>query len=443
MRATLIFPVILTCLCAQVAAAVSGSTKDETVTPITYQRPLAPVDTPLDPAFLILNMAREYLTDQANGITENPLSSRSRGTNQLSMDKVINPLSTIIQQEAPRLRFIRDYLRGTPEEHDWSKVNLRNPKVMILGVVATVTVTEDTEMHYKSLPNSAFYSLNHTLGFLQVNGDWKLRIDDLEGVGDISPTPYSRGSIFKTPHDDVSAISPELADPVDPQNIQSPNSIPNGIRVPPNPAERLIDPDPGPTPDPYNGNLAADYALKWARGNNPAYPAYSDDDCTNFASQALFAGGWTEDVAHNWYSHSNGLERTLRGRGQTYFKDVGVAWTKAALLWNYGVSRGRFLKVTGAVNRPDQGGQSYFGPAMRGDLAFADWTPQDSSNYTMRQHTMVVTTVPGNGLDWSAVQISSHSNSEKNLSLRDIVAGAAAIVKTDKLVRIYFARPKP
>ena len=42
----------------------------------------------------------------------------------------------------------------------------------------------------------------------------------------------------------------------------------------------------------FNHITAARYALQWARGTNPDYGRF-DNDCTNFVSQALFAGGWT------------------------------------------------------------------------------------------------------------------------------------------------------
>jgi len=42
----------------------------------------------------------------------------------------------------------------------------------------------------------------------------------------------------------------------------------------------------------YSGTAAAAYAKKWALSTNPAYPRFSND-CTNFVSQAVEAGGWT------------------------------------------------------------------------------------------------------------------------------------------------------
>ncbi|MFD0935409.1 amidase domain-containing protein [Methylobacterium trifolii] len=42
----------------------------------------------------------------------------------------------------------------------------------------------------------------------------------------------------------------------------------------------------------YDRRAAAAYALKYAINYNPNWPAYKSQDCTNFVSQALYAGGW-------------------------------------------------------------------------------------------------------------------------------------------------------
>ncbi len=51
----------------------------------------------------------------------------------------------------------------------------------------------------------------------------------------------------------------------------------------------------------YNRYKARDYALQYAKSPNPAY-AYFTYDCTNFISQALLAGGWTEVGKYAYYS---------------------------------------------------------------------------------------------------------------------------------------------
>ena len=42
---------------------------------------------------------------------------------------------------------------------------------------------------------------------------------------------------------------------------------------------------------PFDREAAAAYARKWATGTNPNYPRF-DNDCTNFVSQVMLAGGW-------------------------------------------------------------------------------------------------------------------------------------------------------
>ena len=55
----------------------------------------------------------------------------------------------------------------------------------------------------------------------------------------------------------------------------------------------------------YNREAACEYARKWAHGRNPAYYDFENlgGDCTNFASQCLFAGvgvmNYTPDVG--WF----------------------------------------------------------------------------------------------------------------------------------------------
>jgi hypothetical protein len=62
-------------------------------------------------------------------------------------------------------------------------------------------------------------------------------------------------------------------------------------------AETAVAPVPSWTPREialqlYSGSAAASYATKWATSINPAYGKLGDDDCTNFVSQAMEAGGW-------------------------------------------------------------------------------------------------------------------------------------------------------
>lgn len=56
---------------------------------------------------------------------------------------------------------------------------------------------------------------------------------------------------------------------------------------------------------PYDRRAAVRYARRWAYGRNPAFYDYENigGDCTNFASQCLYAGGGVMDFTpeYGWY----------------------------------------------------------------------------------------------------------------------------------------------
>ncbi len=75
----------------------------------------------------------------------------------------------------------------------------------------------------------------------------------------------------------------------------------------------------------YDRQAAVDYARRWALGRNPAYYDFErlGGDCTNFASQCLYAGcgvmNWTPDTG--WYYVSAGSR--------------SAAWTGVEFLYRF------------------------------------------------------------------------------------------------------------
>lgn len=76
------------------------------------------------------------------------------------------------------------------------------------------------------------------------------------------------------------------------------------------------------TKHPYNRGLAVAYAHRWAFGRNPAYLNFDGlgGDCTNFASQCLYAGSGTMDnrPTFGWYYYT-ASNRTPSWTGVPYF----------------------------------------------------------------------------------------------------------------------------
>ena len=72
---------------------------------------------------------------------------------------------------------------------------------------------------------------------------------------------------------------------------------------------------------PYNREAAVAYARKWALGRNPAYYDFENlgGDCTNFASQCIYAGAGTMNFTQSfgWYYRSS-YDRTPSWTGVEY-----------------------------------------------------------------------------------------------------------------------------
>lgn len=56
-----------------------------------------------------------------------------------------------------------------------------------------------------------------------------------------------------------------------------------------------------------NRTLAVQYARKWAKSTNPKFPRYGND-CTNFVSQCMLAGGWKMVGDKNFFSRKKNTE---------------------------------------------------------------------------------------------------------------------------------------
>lgn len=89
---------------------------------------------------------------------------------------------------------------------------------------------------------------------------------------------------------------------------------------------------------PYNRNAAVIYARRWALSRNPAYYDFQNigGDCTNFASQCIFAGSGVMNYTPTmgWYYRS--------------INDRAPGWSGVEFLYNFLVrnrSVGPFAKV--------------------------------------------------------------------------------------------------
>jgi hypothetical protein len=143
----------------------------------------------------------------------------------------------------------------------------------------------------------------------------------------------------------------------------------------------------------WNGEKASLYSDKWALARNPTYRSYSND-CTNFVSQCLAAGGKTET--------GSVIDRK---KDEVWF--YGILEGTTAYTWAGAQNLKRHL-----VEHTNSTSESTFDNLRIGDIIFID--PNGGSG---TWHGMVVAAVEANDL-----LMSYHSRDTKRKSFRRITA---------------------
>ncbi|MDZ7577728.1 MAG: amidase domain-containing protein [Candidatus Nanopelagicales bacterium] len=118
-----------------------------------------------------------------------------------------------------------------------------------------------------------------------------------------------------------------------------------------------------------------DYARKWAEGHNPAYGGEWAEDCTNFVSQAVRAGGWSYVGDGGWAQRDEPNMWGFYDAPWYEFKFTTYTWGGAQNFYQFGRFESRRLTWTSHV--------SYL---VGGDILQARWRDD-----TAMSHSMVVT----------------------------------------------------
>lgn len=151
---------------------------------------------------------------------------------------------------------------------------------------------------------------------------------------------------------------------------------------------------------PYDRNAAVAYARKWALDRNPAY--YNFDgiggDCTNFASQSIYAGARTMNFTPvmGWYYRSS-YDRT-------------PSWSGVEYLYNFLVNNksvGPYAHVVSA------------GEAMPGDIV------QLGTSNGHFYHSPVITSVS------STIMVAAHTDDSLNRPLSSYTYDQARFIHID------------
>jgi hypothetical protein len=136
----------------------------------------------------------------------------------------------------------------------------------------------------------------------------------------------------------------------------------------------------------YSGPNAAAYANRWATTDNTAqYPVYSSD-CTNFVSQAVYAGGYpfrnkNQNQVDAWYGYYQAVGNPNIGAVQW---ESSVSWINVVAFHNF-----LLVDYPGGVAEGTAPGSStnYYTPnsVVTGDVLFFDWGQGEGLSHAVIQ----------------------------------------------------------
>lgn len=222
----------------------------------------------------------------------------------------------------------------------------------------------------------------HTFVFTQVGGTWVLTFDDAGGFNDAGPAPDLPGPPPAQVRD-TARVGLET-------RVAASGFAPRTLSISP-PSSRV-----GPSAfGTYNRNAAGDYAYNWAYGRNPAYRDFSGSggDCTNFVSQALRAGGWTDKLG--WYLDWNNWWYNASNQTQS--------WTYVPAMKQFVWTSGRGVAL------------SYLSDMQKGDMMQVDFGANGSWD-----HAAIVDSRYSSNL--GDIYISYHTTDTRHRSISDFLA---------------------
>lgn len=239
----------------------------------------------------LAGMTAEYFTDRARRASLNPPDIRETRKLALSpqLRAVYESEMPLLGQQSKRSRMFHGGYRSAQSDVALSSVE-------VSGAYATAVVTEFTRLDFErasssTSPNSR-YIATHSASYVRSPGGWKLQSIQYT---DAAPLAAPITQFHETVSD---AVKPYI----DPDREVLANRHYEDTR-----SARFSAGAPR-----YNTREMVAYAHRWWNGQNPAYPRFGggEQDCTNFVSQCMHAGGWPIRVslsanpradAESWY----------------------------------------------------------------------------------------------------------------------------------------------
>lgn len=329
----------------------------------------------------ILTVARNFLTNKNQKLVTGFAIENTRDSQNISeftTQRMIDRSSR--ENSALRVRSAR--LADLGERYIDVKTEVRLLGTQISAGTLTARIEETTRLTYDRVrgdePPYTMFQVEREFTFLKKDGAWvvdNVHLVNLEGlapINEVEEEPDAPADMMVS----QPAYPPSEAS-LDASQFQRSPVISKASRSP-------IDPGM----DPYKA--MANYARTYAKSYNTAYRSFRED-CTNFISQAMYAGGWTKVTGYYtsndvwWYNWAN-QSRT---------------WVNAHNWYLFATRSGRTYILSNVWDM------------QLADVLQFDWERDGNIN-----HSMIVTIVGSSGERY----LSGHTNNTLDRSLTSIIA---------------------
>jgi hypothetical protein len=283
--------------------------------------------------------------------------------------------------------------KGLDYKAHQTRVKVKNVKVE--GAKATQTATEHVILALDpSLggPTQTEYEQDHVFEYVKTGDQWTMTSDRI-----VIPPPEPEE--IKVPVNVTPTLDAPAGHKPNP-NLEKRNAGPKGAFNSNSGGAFIKASYGGSAPAAYatySPTAAVNYAYTYWSTYNSSYRTYPND-CTNFISQAVKAGGWPYDesgsrtASDTWYYGSFSTATT------------SYSWAGAHNWHGFTNQSGRAFIAT------------YFSDMLKGDVLQADFGPTPDGNIS---HTMMVTSKNTAG----TIFLTYHSNNTRDKSIDDLIAG--------------------
>ncbi|MFD0394131.1 amidase domain-containing protein [Streptomyces nogalater] len=288
----------------------------------------------------LTEIAEDYFQQRANMLTSNAPTDRFAATPV----KTTRTMAAETQDDLAALIAKGDRYQEVDGGYTKAQVDVSLTESTVSGQKATLRLTEHTRLYLPftqeeiddGAPEYEEESLPHTVTFTKAeDGSWLLASDeaDVEAGG---PTPTTQVSAVD--------VEPETTDGGGKADEDEGSKEGSSSTTPTGGTETgsgLVKPAATAS---YNYSKMEHYANQYWDDHNPAFRTYSGNDCTNFLSQIMRAGGW----------HNAGVSIAQRSSNKVWFYGssaitTSYTWGGAENWYWFAVKHSKRTKVLRSV----------------------------------------------------------------------------------------------